>query len=199
MHPHTQLVTLINSLSAKEKSTFLKRENALPAENKHASLVSRKPSLSRSEIIKKLKLSKKGYRKFCETTYTQLCHFLLLDKGFLENDIPYNLRETQMMAELMKEKGLITEAKKKIETAIETATQFELFSHEILLRHQYLQIMFYQQEALSPDKLSLFLQRIESIILIQKEQEELKLIYHQLLTLRYKKGLRTSIEEQEEV
>ena len=199
MHPQTQLTVLINSLSAKEKSAFFKRENAVFAENKHASLLSRKPSLSRSEILKKLKLSKKGYKKFCESTYTQLCHFLLSDKGFLINDIPYNLRENQMMAELLKERGLIAEAKKKIEKAIEIAMQSELFSNEISLRHQYLQIMFYQQEASSHDKILPFLQRMESIIAMQREQEELKLIYRQLITLRYKMALRTSLEEQEEV
>ena len=131
--------------------------------------------------------------------YAQLCQFLLLDKGFLINDIPYNLRENQVMAELLKERGLIEEAKKKIEKAIEIAMRCELFSNEISLRHQYLQIMFYQQEALSHDKLSPFLQRMESIIAVKKEEEELKLIYRQLITLRYRMALRTSMEEQEEV
>src|SRR5215216_6725497 len=113
MYRHKQIQGLINSLSEKEKSVFLQREDALSEVSKHADLLSNYPHLPKKEIVKKLNLSDKKYKTLCETTYNRLCRFLLLHKDLLANDIEYNLREKQLLAELMKEKGLIPEAQKK--------------------------------------------------------------------------------------
>jgi hypothetical protein len=199
MHRHAHIVHLINSLSAKERSDFLKREDALPVENKLITFLSQHPAFNKTKAAEKLKLSEKKYKKCCEATYTQLWNFLLSKEKSLADDIQHNIREAQLMAELMKERGLIDEAENIIEATIETAMKHELFSQEISLRHQYLKITFYQQKTPASDKALFFAQRIGSVIALQKDIEKLHLIYHHLVTLRYKMAFRTSPEEQEEV
>lgn len=199
MDRHTALAGLITSLTAKEKSDFLKREHAQPVESKLVNLLFNDYSLRKTGIAKKLKLSEKKYKKLCECIYRELSRFLLSNKGFLENDIQYSLRETQLMAELLKEKGLIKQALKKIEIATETALHYELFHPAISLQRQYLQIASYQHESAERDKVLPLVQQIENNIDLQREQDKLHLIYYQLITLRYKMALRTSPEEQEEV
>src|SRR5687768_7458065 len=100
MHRHAQIIHLINSLSPKERSDFLKRENAILVENKLVTLLSQYPACTKTKAAEKLKLSEKKYRKYCEGTYTQLCNFLLAQEKSLADDIQQNIREAQLMAEL---------------------------------------------------------------------------------------------------
>ena len=197
MSRHSELLNLVNVLSPKEKSEFLRTEEGLASENL-LNLLSN-PSLAKAEIAKKLDLSKKSYKNACEKVYGELSRFLLSFKGSLENDIEYKLRESQLMAELLKEKGLITESLQKIEASIETATHFELFNHSIPLRRQYLKIASYRPDPTEHDKVMSFMQQITKEINLQKEYDSLQLIYYQLMTLRYKMAIRITPEEQEEV
>ena len=199
MYRHIEIQTLINSLSEKEKSDFLQRENALPMEGKLVNSLCFHPLLTKSEVASRLKLSEKKYKTLCKTTYTQLCRFLLSYGGAIENDIQYKLRETQLLAEVLKEKGLLKQARKKIEEATEIAMQHELFHLAISLRRQYLQIASYKHGPSEYDVVLSFMQQIEDNIELQRQQDKLHLIYYQVTSRRYKMAFRTSAEEQEEV
>lgn len=199
MYRHTEILSLINSLSKTEKSDFCKKTNIRSINNRLFNFLSRKPALSGVEIAKKLKLTEKKYKSLCKSTYQQLCCFLLANRKSKATDVPYNLRETQILAELLQEKGLITQAQKKIEDATEIAMHYELFQYAISLRRQYLQMAIYLNEPAQRNKVTYFMQQIENNIEFQKEQDKLQLIYYQLITLRYEMALRTTPEEQQEV
>lgn len=195
---HTDIQLLINSFDANEKENLQKWASLFIAPE-HANFLFNYSTATAFEMAEELKLSDKQYKAVCKTTYEQLCRFLLFNKNIVTNNIEHELTETQLLAEMLKEKGLFAEAQKRLQTAIEAAKENELFSREIFLLHQYLQIISYVQAYTEEAKLLPILQRIEFLSNQQTEQERLHIIYYQLITLRYKMAFRTSDDEQKEI
>lgn len=199
MNRHDDLRLLLTAFAPQEKRALLQQEapNSMLPLARHIKLLCNEPHLDAAGAARRLRLSVNQYKTACAKTYAAVLRFLL--QAQTAAHIEHQVQQLHAIACAQTEKGLFAEAQKTIAKGIQLAQQYELHASEITLQYSLQQVLFYLPAQVEKGPPQPSLQRITALVQQQTQTACLRLVYQQLLLLRYKYALCILPAEQQQL